>query len=173
MRKISLDYVWLFLIVVLALTVSCKHTNGSSDTQRVEALHKVDEALAVQSPDAIRLVEEGLRQAKDSISYYEYYVRKGRWFCQSATPDSMVGYIDRTVNYALSLPETPRRNGLLAYAYNSQGVNYHNFHRKAEDVVRLYQEAYRFSLNSEVKNQSPNICANLGDAYVFNNLCCG
>ncbi len=169
MRKISLDYVWLFLIVVLALTVSCKHTNGSSDTQRVEALHKVDEALAVQSPDAIRLVEEGLRQAKDSISYYEYYVRKGRWFCQSATPDSMVGYIDRTVNYALSLPETPRRNGLLAYAYNSQGVNYHNFHRKAEDVVRLYQEAYRFSLNSEVKNQSPNICANLGDAYVFNN----
>lgn len=169
MRKISLDYVWLFLIVVLALTVSCKHTNGSSDTQRVEALHKVDEALAVQSPDAIRLVEEGLRQAKDSISYYEYYVRKGRWFCQSATPDSMVGYINRTINYALSLPETPRRNGLLAYAYNSQGVNYHNFHRKAEDVVRLYQEAYRFSLNSEVKNQSPNICANLGDAYVFKN----
>lgn len=169
MRKISLDYVWLCLIVVLALTVSCGHTNGSSDTQRVEALHKVDEALAVQSPDAIRLVEEGLRKAKDSISYYEYYVRKGRWFCQSATPDSMVGYINRTINYALCLPETPRRNGLLAYAYNSQGVNYHNFHRKAEDVVWLYQEAYRFSLNSEVKNQSPNICANLGDAYVFKN----
>ncbi len=160
----------LVLIVGLVLTMSCKHKHvDASDELRVNALRQVDEALAVQSPDAIRLVDEGLRNAKDSISYYEYYVRKARWFCQSATPDSMVGYIGRTIEYALRLPESSRRNGLLAYAYNSKGVNYHNFHRKAEDVVWLYHEAYQLSLKSDVQNQAPNICANLGDAYVFKN----
>ena len=167
---VSKACIGLALMALLTLTGSCQHTCGdASDEQRVNALRHVDEALAVQSPAAIRLIDGGLRKAKDSISFYEYYVRKGRWFCQSATPDSMVGYIDRAISYATRLPESSRRNGLLAYAYNCQGVNYHNFHRKAEDVISLYQAAYRFSLNSDVQDQAPNICANLGDAYVFKN----
>ena len=60
----------------------------------------------------------------------------------SATPDSTVGYVDRTLRFALRQPDTPRRNGLLAYTYNCQGINYHNFHRKADEVVSLYQSAY-------------------------------
>ena len=167
---INKEHIWLVLMALLALMVSCQQmSGGAEDEWRVKALRHVDEALAAQSPDAIRQIDEGLSKAKDSISFYEYYVRKGRWFCQSDTPDSMVGYIDRTISYALRLPESSRRNGLLAYAYNCQGVNYHNFHRKAEDVVSLYHAAYCFSLKSDVKDQTPNICANLGDAYVFKN----
>lgn len=160
----------LALAALLALMASCQQASeNSEDGQRVEALRQVDKELASQSAQAIKQIERGMREAKDSISYYEYYVRKGRWFCQSATPDSMVKYIDRTINYAQHLPESSRRNGLLAYAYNCQGVNYHNFHRNADDVVVLYHEAYRYSLHSEVENQAPNICANLGDAYMFKN----
>lgn len=160
----------MLLVAGLVLLASCRQSSDEADNgQRAKVLRQVDKALATQSADAIRIIEGGLGQAKDSISYYEYYVRKGRWFCQSATPDSMVKYIDQTINYALRLPESSRRNGLLAYAYNCQAVNCHNFHRKADDVVSLYHKAYRYSLHSEVENQAPNICANLGDAYVFKN----
>ncbi len=162
--------IWVALLAITAVMASCKQvSDGARDKQRVNALRQVDKELAMQSPDAIKHIDEGLRKAKDSLSYYEYYVRKGRWFCQSATPDSMVRYIDRSIGYALRLPESSRRNGMLAYAYNCQGVNYHNFHRKAEDVISLYHSAYRFSLHSDVEDQAPNICANLGDAYVFKN----
>ena len=110
-----------------------------------------------------------MKLAKDSLTFYEYYARKGRWFCQSATPDSTVGYVDRTLRFALRQPDTPRRNGLLAYTYNCQGINYHNFHRKADEVVSLYQSAYAYSMRSDVQHQAPSICANLGDAYLFKN----
>ena len=82
---------------------------------------------------------------------------------------STVGYVDRTLRFALRQPDTPRRNGLLAYTYNCQGINYHNFHRKADEVVSLYQSAYAYSMRSDVQHQAPSICANLGDAYLFKN----
>ena len=93
----------------------------------------------------------------------------GKYFCLSATPDSMVPYIDKVVQFAKKQPESPRRNSLLAFAYNTQAANYHNFHKKGEEALALYQETYRLSLASDAKDQTPMVCANLGDAYLFEN----
>lgn len=170
MTKNDKFYVGLVLLPLLLLFASCqKSAEENADRQRIEQLHQLDELLNAQSPQAMKEIEKGMQQAGDSLAFYEYYVRKGRWFCQSATPDSTVGYIDRTIRFALHLPETPRRNGILAYAYNCQGINYHNFHRKADEVVSLYRSAYAYSMRSDVQHQAPSICANMGDAYLFKN----
>lgn len=170
MTKNDKFYVWLVLLPLLLLFASCqKSAEENADRQRIEQLHQLDELLNAQSPQAMKEIEKGMQQAGDSLAFYEYYVRKGRWFCQSATPDSTVGYIDRTIRFALHQPETPRRNGILAYAYNCQGINYHNFHRKADEVVSLYRSAYAYSMRSDVQHQAPSICANMGDAYLFKN----
>lgn len=170
MTKNDKFYVGLVLLPLLLLFASCqKSADENADRQRIEQLHQLDELLNAQSPQAMKEIEKGMQQAGDSLAFYEYYVRKGRWFCQSATPDSTVGYIDRTIRFALHQPETPRRNGILAYAYNCQGINYHNFHRKADEVVSLYRSAYAYSMRSDVQHQAPSICANMGDAYLFKN----
>lgn len=170
MTKNDKFYVGLVLLPLLLLFASCqKSAEEKADRQRIEQLHQLDELLNAQSPQAMKEIEKGMQQAGDSLAFYEYYVRKGRWFCQSATPDSTVGYIDRTIRFALHQPETPRRNGILAYAYNCQGINYHNFHRKADEVVSLYRSAYAYSMRSDVQHQAPSICANMGDAYLFKN----
>ena len=170
MTKNDKFYVGLVLLPLLLLFASCqKSAEENADRQRIEQLHQLDELLNAQSPQAMKEIEKGMQQAGDSLAFYEYYVRKGRWFCQSATPDSTVGYIDRTIRFALYQPETPRRNGILAYAYNCQGINYHNFHRKADEVVSLYRSAYAYSMRSDVQHQTPSICANMGDAYLFKN----
>lgn len=170
MTKNDKFYVGLVLLPLLLLFASCqKSAEENADRQRIEQLHQLDELLNAQSPQAMKEIEKGMQQAGDSLAFYEYYVRKGRWFCQSATPDSTVGYIDRTIRFALYQPETPRRNGILAYAYNCQGINYHNFHRKADEVVSLYRSAYAYSMRSDVQHQAPSICANMGDAYLFKN----
>ena len=170
MTKNDKFYVGLVLLPLLLLFASCqKSAEENADRQRIEQLHQLDELLNAQSPQAMKEIEKGMQQAGDSLAFYEYYVRKGSWFCQSATPDSTVGYIDRTIRFALHQPETPRRNGILAYAYNCQGINYHNFHRKADEVVSLYRSAYAYSMRSDVQHQAPSICANMGDAYLFKN----
>lgn len=170
MTKNDKFYVGLVLLPLLLLFASCqKSAEENADRQRIEQLHQLDELLNAQSPQAMKEIEKGMQQAGDSLAFYEYYVRKGRWFCQSATPDSTLGYIDRTIRFALHQPETPRRNGILAYAYNCQGINYHNFHRKADEVVSLYRSAYAYSMRSDVQHQAPSICANMGDAYLFKN----
>lgn len=162
MRKLNL----LFGLIPLLL-MAC-HGHGT-DEQRKSALRQVDELLKTQSPEAVSLIDKGLHEAGDSTAYYEFYVRKGCWFSQSSVPDSMAKYVNATINFALRQRDTPRRNGLLAFAYNCQGNNYHNFHRKADEVVSLYHSAYCYAMESDAQRQAPNICANLGDAYVFKN----
>ena len=152
------------------LVAACQRPAGSAETDEArETLRKVDDSIAAQSPLARKLVEQGLKEAKDSFAFYEYYSRMGKYFCLSSTPDSMVPYIDKVIQFAKQQPESPRRNSLLAFAYNTQAANYHNFHKKGDEALALYLETYRLSLTSDTKDQSPMICANVGDAYLAQN----
>ena len=166
--KINVGGVCLLFLLLLGVCASCQHERGTdADARRKMALHLLDESLNSQSPDALRKITQGMRQAPDSLSYYEYFARKGRWLCQSSRTDSTLWYNRRVLQFANGLPDSPRRNSLLAYTYNCQALNYHNFHKNADEVISLYQKAYEYSLRSDVQHQAPSICANLGDAYIF------
>lgn len=149
---------------------ACRRTDSDGSTEsRRQAYAVIDDSIKAHSPHVRDMIYDGMGKARDSMTYYEYYVRMGKYFCLSETPDSLVPYIDGTIRFALRQPVSPRRNSLLAFAYNCQAANYHNFHKKPDDVVDLYRKAYDLSLSSETKDWTPNICANLGDAYLFKN----
>ncbi len=162
------------LLAIILLLASCggarRQVQHDARMGRLVWLSHIDDSLKNNSSPQIRKeIERGMATADDSLTYYEYYVRMGQYFCLSSTPDSMVEYIDRTIAFAKRQPESPQVNTLLAYAYNCQAANYHNFHKNPEGQVRLYRLACQYSLQSDTKDQTPKIWANLGDAYVSKN----
>ena len=160
----------LHILLLSCLLLACQN---AGETKRSEAdsqaLIAIDDSIDKQSAYSKKLIEQGMRMAADSLSYYEYMARLGKYYCLSATPDSMPLYINKVIAYARPLPKAPRRNGLLAYAYNCQANHFHNFHKSEDEVVTLYHEAYQLLLNSDATDQAPAVCANLGDAYIFKN----
>ena len=152
-----------------SMLIGCQQREEQrTDTDEKELL-SIEDSVESQSVNARKMIEHGLSNVPDSITYYEYMARLGKYFCLSATPDSTSLYINKVISYASSLSESPRRNSLLAYAYNCQASNYHNFHKNEDEVIKLYHRAYQLLLNSDSKGLTPAVCANLGDAYIFKN----
>ena len=159
--------IWLFL--VSWMMIACqqeKHDRCEDDTN---SLLSIEDSMEVDPQFARKKIDDGMKNAPDSLTYYEYMSRLGKLFVLSSSPDSMPQYINPVVEFAEHQPESPRRNSLLAYAYNCQAGNYHNFHKKREDVIMLYHKAYELLKNSDSPKLMPDLCANLGDAYVFDN----
>lgn len=158
---------WLFL--VSWMLIACqqeKHDRSGDDTN---SLLFIEDSMEANPRFVRQKIDDGMKKAPDSLTYYEYMSRLGKFFVLSSSPDSMSLYINPVVAFAEHQPESPRRNSLLAYAYNCQAGNYHNFHKKREDVITLYHKAYELLRNSDSPKLMPDVCANLGDAYVFDN----
>ena len=131
--------IWLFL--VSWMMIACqqeKHDRCEDDTN---SLLSIEDSMEVDPQFARKKIDDGMKNAPDSLTYYEYMSRLGKLFVLSSSPDSMPQYINPVVEFAEHQPESPRRNSLLAYAYNCQAGNYHNFHKKREDVIMLYHKA--------------------------------
>lgn len=157
------------IFCVALLFVACHHTVQERQKCDSDNLVSIEDSMELNPSYARKLLDVGMKNAKDSLTYYEYMSRLGKFYCLSATPDSMSLYINRVIGFASRQPRTPRRNSLLAYAYNCQAVNSHLFHKKPDDVVKLYQKAYDLLRESDTPELMPDISANLGDAYVFEN----
>lgn len=158
---------WLFL--VSWMLIACqqeKHDRSGDDTN---SLLSIEDSMEANPRFVRQKIDDGMKKAPDSLTYYEYMSRLGKFFVLSSSPDSMPLYINPVVAFAEHQPESPRRNSLLAYAYNCQAGNYHNFHKKREDVITLYHKAYELLRYSDSPKLMPDVCANLGDAYVFDN----
>lgn len=77
MKRNCKKNIGLVLLLLMGLMASCGHTvDEKADAQRVGRLHQLDELLGAQSPDALKEIEKGMREAKDSMAYYECYVRR-------------------------------------------------------------------------------------------------
>lgn len=162
------------LAIVLCITLLAGCTNTKSDhTARGDEdslLKSIDDSIDTHSSQARQMIAKALAQASDSMTIYELYARLSKYYCLSETPDSIIPYINATIAYCKRQPESPRINTLLAYAYNCKALNLHNFHKNPLEVIKLYKESYKHLTKSDAQEQLPKICANLGDAYMFNNL---
>lgn len=157
------------IFCVVLLFVACSHDVQERQKSDTDNLVSIEDSMELNPSYARKLLDVGMKSAKDSLTYYEYMSRLGKYYCLSATPDSMSLYVNRVIAFASRQPQSPRRNSLLAYAYNSQAANSHLFHKKPDEVVRLYQKAYDLLRESDSPELMPDVCANLGDAYVFEN----
>ncbi len=151
------------------LLVACQNSGSEGQKKNEGNLKSTEDSIASQSAMARQMIEQGMKCAPDSLSYYEYYARMGKLYCLSATPDSMVPFVEGTIRFAKSQSESPRRNSLLAYVYNLKAVNLHNFHQKDDEAISLYREASQLLLQSDNRGDAPKVCANLGDAYMYKN----
>ncbi len=167
--KTYIECKWLAALLLAALLLAACDGDKAGSSRHTEALRHLDTLIDTQAADAPHVADEGMRTAPDSMTYHEYGARKARWLCLTATPDSMVHYADAAIDFARRQPDTQRRNTLLAYVYNCKAVYYHNFHRNTAEVIDLYRTSYRYAMQSDLLQQTPSICANMGDAYMFGN----
>lgn len=159
------------MVLCITLLAGCTHSSSDHTARRDmdSLLRCIDDSIDTHSSLARQMIAKALTQATDSMTFYELYARLGKYYCLSATPDSFIPYADATIAYCKRQPNSPRINTLLAYAYNCKAFNLHNFHKNPQEVIELYKESYKHLANGDAQEQMPKICANLGDAYLFNN----
>lgn len=158
---------WLVAVVAVTALGSCSRQDGDGEATK-RRLSAVDDSVMHHAPSARRLIEEAMHGAgDDSVTFYEYYLRMGKYFMLSETPDSMQPYISRTIAFALRQQPSPRVNALMAAAYSCEAIRLHNFHQHPDSVINLYTRAYRLLMASDNLSQAHELCGNLGDAYYF------
>lgn len=154
------------------VTASCGGNNVPDDTrsdQMKAALTAVDESLLVNSPYAPEMIRHGLENASDSLDYYDWLLRHLRYRVLRGEPDTNFTHWRQTYGYLLKQGKSPRVNGMMAFLFNTQGSYYQKLHYKPEKAIKAYKNAYEKLIDSDSKHKMPDVCANLGDAYVFAN----
>lgn len=154
------------------VTASCGGNNVPDDTrsdQMKAALTAVDESLSVNSPYAPEMIRHGLENASDSLDYYDWLLRHLRYRVLRGEPDTNFTHWRQTYGYLLKQGKSPRVNGMMAFLFNTQGSYYQKLHYKPEKAIKAYKNAYEKLIDSDSKHKMPDVCANLGDAYVFAN----
>lgn len=165
-----MKYYGIIIGLVISLLVGCQHPSSTERTEEEKGvLACIDDSVDALSPYAPKLIEQAMKTAADSMAYYEAYVRKGKWYSLSPTPDSLDPIVAKTIAFCNRQSASPRLNSLQAFAYNLRAVKLHNFRQSPDSVVKLYRQVNDLLAKSDTKDQLPKVCANLGDAYIFKN----
>ena len=154
--------------IALFLLAACSRSSAPHCTPGDKArLAAIDDSIARRALSARELVEQGMRATTDSLRYYEYSVRMGKYFLLSATPDSMHPFIDRAIDFALRQKSDPHVRALLSTAYACRATRLHYFHQSPDSAIAYYRRAYGLLMSSDNQENAPRLCGNLADAYFF------
>lgn len=167
-QKAKIEVILLLLLVFLGASCGNRKEEPVGDGQ-FQRLSAIDSLLGVRGDSVLQLVNLGMREAKDSMTWNEFYIRKAKYYGLSSTPDSQLIILDEVQKYADKHADCERGKQLLAYTYNCRGAYYHNFHRYADSTIIFFRRAYELLMSANDKSQAPDVAANLGDAYAFEN----
>ena len=76
--------------IVMALASACGGKTDradDTDTVRLKRLSQIDDSIVKRVPNMEAIVHQGMKNAKDSITYYEYYLRLARIYWLSTEPE--------------------------------------------------------------------------------------
>lgn len=162
-----------FILAALTFVLVSCHKGTTTGNERSEAetarLKTVSDSVDAQSPLARAMVDSALINAKDSLTYYDYYIELGHLYILKQ-PDSVLNVCDRLIHFGKSQPSTPRTNGLLAEAYNLRANYYHLYHTNHDKALEANRMAYQLFAESDMTHNVPSICANIGDMYIQKSL---
>lgn len=164
----SRKIIYLTLLPALLLAIGCGRHDGTGNITN-KSLLQIDSLTSLHSSDTRSMIEKGMREASDSMSWFEYYARLAKYYSLSPTPDSLLPVVRKVEGYASRHDDSERGRQLLAYALNTHANYYHNFHRHTDEAISLYTRAYNLLMASDDKSQAPKIAANLGDAFTYEN----
>ncbi len=156
---------------MFAFVYSCdKKDTGCVQTEKERAiLNAVADSVYNISPKALNMVQYGLKNAKDSISYYEYYIQLAKLYFVKAKIDSTLYCVEKTMNFVQRQKTSPRLNSLCADAYETKANYYYHFYQKPDESIVLHHKAYVSLMKSDNIDFAPDVCANLADVYQLKN----
>lgn len=160
----------LMFTVVAAITTSCsqgRKDRQTTDTLSLKRLRALDDSVSFRSPMARTMAEQGMKEAKDSAEYYEYYIRLGKIYLTESEPDSATAVTDRTLHFLEKQEKDAHTEGIIGFARNCKGVALHSFRRQPKEAIRQYRLSYEALMRSDRMETAPDVCANLADAYSF------
>ena len=158
----------LIICIASVCAMSCGgHKSGDARTEYEQAqfIRTNDSILRLDSL-SLRLCDSIMAATDDSLTYYDYYILKGRYYLLSATPDSALHYARRTRDFMEKQPSTSRTRGIKAIANSTEASFYHLLRHNPQEAIRLNTLAYRQIIDSDLKYYAPEIAANLADAYI-------
>jgi tetratricopeptide (TPR) repeat protein len=163
MRNVHL--VAFLVAAVLVSFLSCRgddEARGGRTVEEYQRLKAVGDSVNMQSPRARELVDSALANTSDSLNYYDYYVELVRYYLIQHS-DSALPCCNRILHFASRQKPTSRVNGLIGEAYHLRASYYYNYRQKYDEAIADNKLAYKYFLQSEMKNNASGICANIGD----------
>lgn len=158
------------LYIVVSLLLLTTYGCGKSDDVRRrnaqrERINTLDSSITSRKPDVQTIIENYLAEAKDSLEWYELYLRHAKYHLNSKTPDSLLPYVERTIAFANTQNPSPRVNGIKAHAYEIKANYYHRHRTNHNEILKLHTTAYEAMMNSDDMEFLPELCANMADTY--------
>lgn len=155
------------LLILLACYKASRQQSDQRSEQQMLTYRALNDSLQHLTPNAVRLAEEQMRLAKDSLTWYDFYMMRGRHYLLTDKPDSVMPYAERTLRFVEQLPtQTPRTRGLASQALVAQAGYHYLLHHDSDSIIALYMKAYRLMMESDLTTGLPDLSANIGDAYV-------
>ncbi len=169
-RKVS------FVFFAILLWVACDNNlNTKKSTEIIESLSILDDSIVERSPQVPEMIRQGLANAHDSIEWYSYYIRWAAYYTLSSTPDTLLTFTRKTINFAenkalaKSVLEQRRLNTLLGSAYELEAGYYQHYMMLTDTVVKLRQNAIELTKRGEMPENLPLICGNMADVCSMQN----
>lgn len=162
----ALSHITKFLVPAAVLLVTgCSAPNREATEEEKESI-AINNSIRHRSPCARKMIADAMRTARDSMEYYGHATQLGFHFTLSPTPDSALAWLAQSEAFARRNPSAEGKQ-LLAKTYNAQAAYYHHLHINTEKSIALYNKAYRLMMESGYNQEAHNVCANLGDAYIY------
>lgn len=161
----------LYTLCVIAIVMACD--GNGSETRRSDELtarlNVVDDSIMAHSSRVPDMAAKGMAEAEDSLEWYDYSLRLGKYYMIAQKYDSLQHYADRAIDFADRHEPTARLNGLKAMAYECKAVYWQRQRMNTDMVIALRTKAYEAMMSSDNTDFLPEVCANMADTYILNN----
>lgn len=160
-----------YVSVALLTLTGClsKNSPAQRSEEHTQRLIAIDDSLTNHSPHTLDMIRCYLAEAKDSMTWHELYSKMAKYWLLTKTPDSLLPYADKVIDFTERQKPTPRVNALKAAAYEYKATLHQKFRSEIDEAIRLRTKAYDAMMASDNTGRLPDLCANMGDTYGMNN----
>ena len=160
----------LLSVALLCLLLTACSGSGDNDDARskkqAETLRLIDDSIRTDHPFIIDMLKRNMAEAKDSLDYYDFYLRLMRYNVASDSPDTMLLHQKNIYAFLKSRKPSPRINGMLALLHNAEAFYAMRYNHDNKVIIKHYEKACSLLAISDNKKAMPDAYANLGDAYI-------
>lgn len=167
MKLHTILFVLIGYLVVQFLIVGCARSEKDFRDGKSQAfMMLIGDSVSKNPAWVCKLADSLLASETDSFDYYQLLMLKAKALMFLSVSDSTMCYLDKIETYCEKANRTPEVIQLCAEAWNVRGNVYSRIKASADSAVWAYRKAYGYAMQIKDKTFVPDICLNLGDAYV-------